>query len=339
MDADSRKLRRITRSRRLGPPIFSPDGKRIAFTGGIFQNDIFIRNLDCFEQRQLTVNAGYNHGLAFRPNGMQIVFVRQDAYYEENNNIHMINSDGTGERQLTHTNRDSRPAFSPDGHHIVFVSIRNGQSSEIYKLDLESGEETQLTHAWPEAAPQIGPGPRNSHAKFSPNGEHIVFEAVRRGLPRAHQEIYVMKADGTEQTRLTHTTGSCHSPVYSPDGQKIAFVCRPSGSKKGYIHTVNADGTERTQWQASEDVQSIDAFGPDSRVLAFTARDAEKSDKYGQDFDIFTLNVQNGNAQRITDNTGSNRDAAFGPTARKFVFISDRDGAEAIYMREMGPKS
>ncbi|MEE8575969.1 MAG: DPP IV N-terminal domain-containing protein, partial [candidate division Zixibacteria bacterium] len=58
-------------------------------------------------------------------------------------------------------------------------------------------------------------------------------------------EIYVMNADGTEQTRLTNNTSSDGSPSWSPDGGKIAFASRRDGNWEIYV--MNADGTEQTR--------------------------------------------------------------------------------------------
>jgi serine/threonine-protein kinase len=61
---------------------------------------------------------------AFSPNGQQIAFMsRRDGNW----NIYVVNSDGTGLRQLTEDPaQDGLPAWSPDGRAIAFVSNRGG---------------------------------------------------------------------------------------------------------------------------------------------------------------------------------------------------------------------
>jgi TolB protein len=52
-------------------------------------------------------------------------------------------------------------------------------------------------------------------------------------------EIYVMNADGTNLKKLTNNSIGAQYPVWSPDGQRIAFAA----IKDGGIYTMNADGT------------------------------------------------------------------------------------------------
>lgn len=69
----------------------------------------------------------------------------------------------------------------------------------------------------------------------------IAFYSLRDGS----EEIGVMNADGSEQTRLTSNTTRDYLPVWSPDGGKIAFCSGWIGQRDIYV--MNADGTGRTQ--------------------------------------------------------------------------------------------
>jgi len=73
---------------------------------------------------------------------------------------------------------------------------------------------------------------------FSPDGTKIAFESYRDG----DFEIYVMNADGSNQTRLTNNGGL--NPCFSPDGTKIAFVSDRDGDFEIYV--MNADGSNQT---------------------------------------------------------------------------------------------
>jgi Tol biopolymer transport system component len=60
----------------------------------------------------------------------------------------------------------------------------------------------------------------NSNPSFSPNGKFIVFESNRDG----NSEIYLMIADGKNQTRLTNNTFMDSEPMFMLDGHSIVFV-------------------------------------------------------------------------------------------------------------------
>ncbi len=75
------------------------------------------------------------------------------------------------------------------------------------------------------------------YPSWSPDGSSIVFSSDRDD----NTELYVMNADGTNQTRLTQHEGDDLAPVWSPDGSMITFVCRlPDGNMEVFV--VDVDG-------------------------------------------------------------------------------------------------
>ena len=76
---------------------------------------------------------------------------------------------------------------------------------------------------------------------FAPSGGLIAFTSFRDG---GNGEIYVMNADGSDQTRLTTSPGTDTQPTWSPDGQQIAFRTDRDGDWEIYV--MNADGSGQT---------------------------------------------------------------------------------------------
>jgi Tol biopolymer transport system component len=72
------------------------------------------------------------------------------------------------------------------------------------------------------------------------NGK-IAFVSNRDG----NNEIYVMDADGSNQTRLTNNSADDSSPAWSPDGARIVFVSNRDGNF--LIYTMNANGSSQTR--------------------------------------------------------------------------------------------
>ena len=72
------------------------------------------------------------------------------------------------------------------------------------------------------------------------NFQEIPFVSDRDG----NNEVYVMNADGTGQTRLTNDPAIDAEPAFSPDGTKIAFTSSRDGNAEVYV--MNADGTGQT---------------------------------------------------------------------------------------------
>ncbi len=91
------------------------------------------------------------------------------------------------------------------------------------------------------ALPLTRASEQNSSSKKSPNGQ-IVFQSTRAG--GFVNEIYVMDEDGKHETRLTYNNADDANPIWSPQGDKIAFVSDRGGT--GYnIYVMDADGSNQ----------------------------------------------------------------------------------------------
>jgi TolB protein len=136
----------------------------------------------------------------------------------------------TGARQVVgqFTQMTFSPRFSPDGSRLLF-SVQNEGNSNIYAMDLRSGQTSQLTND-----PSINTGPC-----YSPDGSQIAFESDRGG----GQQIYVMGADGSSPRRISFGSGRYATPVFSPDPENpfIAFTKSDGGNFK--VGVMKPDGT------------------------------------------------------------------------------------------------
>lgn len=105
---------------------------------------------------------------------------------------------------------------------MAFASGRDGGGYyRIYVLDLEARRTIRLTDGREDVQPA-----------WSPDGQRIAY--------RSNNEIYVVRADGTEATRVTHHPGRDSAPTWSPDGSRIAFISDRDGDPEIFV---NADGS------------------------------------------------------------------------------------------------
>src|SRR5437867_1556082 len=171
----------------------------------------------------------------------------------------------------------------------------------------------------------------NAHAGTFPsvNGK-IAFASGRDG----NFEIYVMNADGTDQTRLTNDPAEEFppydwNPSWSPDGTKIAFESNRDGTIEIYV--MNAHGTDQTRLtHSSSTASSLEpSWSPDGTKIAFES----DRDKHNLTTDLYVMNADGTDVTRLTNSPATSDYApSWSPDGTKIAFVSDRDGNTEIYV-------
>lgn len=222
-------------------PSLAPDGKSVLFASdrsGAYQ--IYELDLASEELVQLTDFEGLQaYAPAVSPDGEKIVYYvsRSGGAYPDNQNLWIMNRDGSDAHAITARSGGAwDPAWSPDGQFILFASQAAGRP-QLFIIDADGRNPVRVTEIdgirgrndwsadgltlstyigvlWDrdiyvfdlvgENLRQLTDGGNNLAPSFSPDGQWIVFMSYRDNIRQdLGCEIYIMRVDGTELTRLT----------------------------------------------------------------------------------------------------------------------------------------
>lgn len=106
---------------------------------------------------------------------------------------------------------------------------------------------------------------------ISPDGKHIIFSRTRADKmnDRSVSNLWITDFEGKRIRELTPGNWRDSSPVWSPDGSKIAFLSDRDGTSQ--VHVLWLDTREVAQLTHVQNTASELAWSPDGGRLAFTA--------------------------------------------------------------------
>ena len=205
--------------------------------------DIYQANSDGSDLVNLTNTAGYDAEGSYSSDGSKILFAsNREAYgrllsqaeqklFEDDSSyfmdLYIMNADGSNVQKLTNSpGYDGGPFFSQDDTQIVWRRFNpDGNSAEIWVMDVDGKNQRQLT-----ADAMVAWGPY-----FHPSGKYIIYSSNILG--HANFELFMVDTKGLNPPiRVTNTEGTDILPVFSPDGESLAWSTTRTPDGTSQIH-------------------------------------------------------------------------------------------------------
>ncbi len=271
-------------------PVWSPDGKQIAFVSNRDgNNEIYVMNADGTNTRNLTQSPNEDSRIAWSPNSQQIAYT--SASHGGNPDIFVINADGSDRKQLTSDQgRDDLPQWSPDGQWIAYIATPRG-FSDIYMIKPDGSQSFNLSKA--QGNDEF------YDFQWSPDSQHVAFEG--KDLATNHDRLFVTDVANLGTRNLMDQYWDAHPECcairweWSPDSTQIAFAVPDDGNiygadiATGHIHSLAyVDGS----------VNNV-AWTPDGKHILYGIGQVLEYKNNPGATGVFSVNLVDGSIQQI----------------------------------------
>ena len=231
--------------------------------------------------------------------------------------------------------KDSLPKFAPDGSTVAFIRPDEKEKRQVWLAPVSGGEIRQVTelpggvgdYAWapdskrlaivadvdPDRPPDDHDPKRDPRVRVVRRIKHRYDTLGWRG--DAHSHIFVVNVDGGEVVQITDGDWDDRAPVWSPDGQRIAFMSSRRTDRDfvdyNEAYVVDAGGGEAELW--SDGLTSVGGltWSPDGSALAVLGSDDPQANSGWQSW-LFVVRPSQPPV-RITDDS-LNPAATWAPT-------------------------
>lgn len=141
---------------------------------------------------------------------------------------------------------------------------------------------------------------------ISPDGKLVAFSYLG--------DIWVVETIGGTARAVTSHPAHDISPVFSPDGRKIAFSSNRHG---GYdIYVVAAQGGRPTRLTVDSATERVCGWSPDGKNILFAST---RGTAFPKRYDLYTVPVEGGMSRRITAAEG--REGVYSPTGDRLAYV------------------
>lgn len=322
-------------------PVWSPDGKQIAFASDRFGNtDVFVMPANGGSARRLTTNSASEIPSAFTPDGKFIVFSAsiQDpassALFPTSamTELYKVPAEGGKTEQILGTPAEM-VCFNATGDKFLYQDRKGFEDEwrkhhtssitrDVWMYDMASGKHTNLTKRAGE----------DRNPVLSSDGKEVFFLSERN---KGSFNVYSFPLDNPEQVKAltsfsTHpvrflSLGGDGTLCYTYNGE---IYTQKQGGKPSKVNvSLTRDDQEIPVTLSYTRGASEAVASPDGKQVAFIVRG-----------EVFVTSVEYGTTKQITHTPEAEEGLSFGADNRTLVYASERDGNWQLYKAEIERK-
>jgi tricorn protease len=326
---DGKGVRRLTTAQGTeSNPVFSPDGKLIAFSGGYDGNvDVYIVSVDGGVPKRLTWHPGSDAVRGFTPDGSSVLFISaRSVFTNRYTQLFTVPLEGGFPASLKIPNA-YRATYSPDGKKMAYTPLserfhqwkhyRGGTVSEIWLISLDDYSVEKI------------PQPEGRCNDTDPMwiGEKVYFRSDRNGE-------FNLFSFGTKTKEIKQLTSHADFPVIkaSDGGGKIIY------EQDGYLHLFNVaqEQSEKLKIGVAADLLELrPRYVKNSRFI----RNASISPSGARAVlnyrgEIVTVPAEKGDPRNLTNTPGIHeRSPVWSPDGKSIAYFSDASGEYELHVR------
>lgn len=273
---------------------------KVVFSSGISVNfDIWCLDLESGSLSQLTYGDNVNDFPRWSPDGRHIAYV--SVQEDSIPSLWTMQADGQHKRRLTTNIYCRAPSWSPDGKHLIFAGNATDKTEmEVCTVGLEGGSPERLfTYRGVEKT-----------LSYSPDGHKIIFSAPASEnastLSTRDTEIVQYNVRGGDFQVLCSHPAKDYAPIYSPDGNRFAFISHRNAKSADEYQT------------AYQEYREILVNGTNAEARAAMVR----MRRFEEDGDVFVANSDGSQITQLTHDSGADNGVCWSPCGNYLMYTS-----------------
>ena len=221
-------------------PIFSPDGKAIAFVRTVDgQRDVYVLSLQGRQIKRVTRTSQWVTDVDWSPDSKHIIYSSREGLWKVQATGGAPSFLAAGGMQIENI------SVAREGRRLAYAQANREENIWSIVFNDSTGEPSVPTRLISSSRTDNFPEP-------SPDGRHMAFVSDRSG----HPQIWISDPDGTNPVQLTDYSGCIvMRPAWSPDSRRIAFVAELYGTPDIFITDVQGAKPRQMTRQNSREIR------------------------------------------------------------------------------------